>query len=111
MTIADLIDSLSLRVITKGEIKDRKIVDAYVGDLLSDVMANSREGSVWITLQTHLNIVAVASMKSLPAILIVNGRLPDAEIISKADEEGIALLGTDEPAFPTAGKIYTRLRA
>jgi len=109
MTITGLIDSLSLRVLSREPVTDKEITDAYVGDLLSDVMANSREGSVWITLQTHLNIVAVASMKNLPAVLIVNGRVPDQEIIDKADKEGIVLLGTEEPAFPTAGKIYMLL--
>jgi len=110
MTIADLIAQLQLKVLSGGP-DNRDITDAYVSDLLSDVMANSTEGSVWITLQTHMNIVAVATMKNLAAILLVNGRTPEQDTLTKAEQEGIMILGTDATAFMTAGKIYQLLHS
>ncbi len=109
MKLSDLIADLSLSVLNKVS-TDADITDAYISDLLSDVMANAPEGGIWITLQTHLNIVAVASMKKIPAIILVNGRRPDDEAIAKSESEGIRILGTSEPAFEIAGKLHSILK-
>ncbi len=109
MKAADLVKELSLEVKSceKGLHKD--VTGAYISDLLSDVMANSKEGNVWITLQTHINIVAVASMKSLNGIIIVGGRNPQNETINKAETENITIMTTPLPAFEVAGRIYQML--
>ncbi len=106
MTLQELKEKLSLNILTEGVQLDRQVTGGYVSDLLSDVMANAKEGDVWITLQTHLNIVAVASLKGISGIIIVNGRRPDDETLRKASEEGIPILGTDETAFEISGRIY-----
>jgi len=77
-----------------------------VSDLLSDVIGNGREGNVWITLQGHHNIVAVASLKDLAAIIIVKGIQPDEETIRKSKQENIPLLSTEDDTFTVAGKLY-----
>ncbi|MGE5894652.1 MAG: serine kinase [bacterium] len=110
MTIHAIMQSLSLKSFTGTVNGEKTISDSYVSDLLSDVMANCREGSLWITLQTHMNIVAVASMKKIPAIILINGRKPDDEALRKAEAEGVALLGTTQPAFEVAGKLYSLLK-
>ncbi len=109
MTFRDVNEKLSLTSFTKAPADDTPIHDVYVSDLLSDVMANAKEGGLWITLQAHVNIVAVASMKNIIAVILVNGRRPDGETIEKAEAEGIALLGTDLNAFELAGTLYTML--
>lgn len=111
MTINHIVDQFSLTSLGDEPSQDREISDVYVSDLLSDVMANCKEGSIWITLQTHINIVAVAAMKDVPAIIIVNGRRPDGETIAKANEEGVLLLGTTDHTFEIAGKLYTMLHS
>ena len=65
-----------------------------MSDLLSDVMANAQDGDVWVTLQKHVNIVAVAQLKNLAAIVVVNGREPDADTRARAAEHGVAIVVT-----------------
>jgi predicted membrane-bound dolichyl-phosphate-mannose-protein mannosyltransferase len=77
-----------------------------MSDLLSDVMANSKEGDVWITLQVHPNIIAVATLKDLAGIIIVQGRKPEKETIEKAQSENIPILVSDLQAFEIAGRLY-----
>ena len=57
----------------------------YCSDLLSDVMGNACEGEIWITLQTHKNIMAVAALKEVAAILLVKGLRPAAEVLTLAE--------------------------
>jgi hypothetical protein len=78
----------------------------YASDLLSDVMAHAQEGDVWITLQKHVNVVAVAQLKSLAAVLVVNGRTPDPDTLARAAEHGVALVVTPLSAFDAAGRLY-----
>ena len=110
MKLDKLVKELTLEVKTCRECLQKDITGAYVSDLLSDVMANSRDGNIWITLQTHMNIVAVAGLKNLAGILIVGGRRPEDEIIRKAEEEKVAIMTTPMPAFEAAGKIYQMLK-
>lgn len=76
-----------------------------MGDLLSDVMAHSASGNVWVTIQTHPNIVAVASLKEMAAIILAGGREPDPETLKKAEEEGIPLLTSLLPAFELVRRL------
>lgn len=109
MKLSEVIEKLSLDVKTVNVGLEQDVTGVYVSDLLSDVMANSKEGNIWITLQTHLNIVAVAGLKTMAGIIIVNNRQPEKEIIEKAESEKIAIMTTSLPAFEVAGKLYQML--
>jgi predicted transcriptional regulator len=85
---------------------EREIQGGYASDLLSDVMANSREGDIWVTMQKHVNIVAVAQLNGLAAIVLVNGRQPEPDTIARADEMGIPILSTPLQAFDVIGILY-----
>jgi predicted transcriptional regulator len=85
----------------------REVRGGYASDLLSDTMGNSHEGDVWVTVQKHINIVAIAQLKNLAGIVVVNGRIPEADAIARADEEGIPIVTTGMPAFDVAGILYT----
>ncbi len=91
MHLRDIVTALDLEIKTGGNLLDRKVSGGYAGDLLSDVLAHAKEGEVWITLQMHANIVAVASTKGLAAIIIVHGRSPDVGTLQKATEENIPI--------------------
>ena len=106
MTIKEITEALNFTVYAKGDGLDGPVSGGYVSDLLSDVMGHSKEGELWITLQSHVNVVAIASLKELSAIVLVKGIVPDADVISKAAEEGIPLLGTDGGTFDTAGNLF-----
>jgi predicted transcriptional regulator len=109
MTIQQLADKLDLVVFTASEGMGKKVEGGYVSDLLSDVMGHAQEGEVWITLQSHVNVVAIASLKELAAIVLVKGIEPDKAVIDKAVEEGIPILGTSEQTFVIAGKLFQLL--
>lgn len=110
MKLTDLVKELSLDVKSHKDGLQRDVTGGYVSDLLSDVMANSKEGNIWITLQMHLNIVAVASLKNLSGIIIVNKRQPDEETLKKAEAEKITIMTTPLTAFEVAGRIYQLLK-
>jgi len=78
----------------------------YISDLLSDVLANARPGVLWVTIQTHRNVVSVASMKDIVAVLFTCGRKPQAAIIAEAARENICLLNTPLTTYETAGKLW-----
>lgn len=102
----DIVEDLNLTVAAGEKGLDREIRGGYCGDLLSDVMANAAPGDIWLTMQSHQNIVAVAVLKELAAILLVNGRQPEEDTLAKAEEEGIPILSSPLPAFSLAGRIH-----
>ena len=106
MNLGTIVEALNLVVKSGGDRMEVEVRGGYVGDLLSDVMANSREGDIWITRQVHQNIVAVASLKDLAGIILVRGAEPAEDTLEKAVRENIPLLTADMPAFETAGRIY-----
>ncbi len=107
MELQEIIKNLSLKVETPSVDLDREVKGAYVSDMLSDVMGNSKEGFLWITIQVHLNIIAVASLKNLSGIILVNGRMPAEDTLKKALEENIPIMTTSLPAFDLVGMLYS----
>ena len=73
-------------------------------------MGNSKEGQVWITLQTHKNVMAIASLKDLAAVILVKGFKPDEDMAKQSNEEGVPVLRTTESTFDLAGKLYELLK-
>lgn len=106
MTVKDIKTTLQLETLSGEKGLDREVTGGYVCDLLSDVMGNSKEGQVWITLQTHKNVMAIASLRDLAAVILINGLKPDADTAAQSELEGIPILGTKVPAFETAGRLY-----
>lgn len=104
--LTEMIQKLNLGVRSANENLDREVTRGYASDLLSDVLANSKEGDLWITLQIHQNIVAVASMKDLAGIILVNSREPEQETLEKAEAENIVIMVTEMPTFELIGRLY-----
>jgi len=109
MKIAEIVSLLDLTVISGINGLNREITGGYVSDLLSDVIGNAKEGNIWITLQTHQNIMAVASLKDLSAVIIVKGSMPENDTIRKSNEENIPILSTEADTFTVAGMLYELL--
>ncbi|MFO7370301.1 MAG: serine kinase [Bacteroidales bacterium] len=106
MTIEDIIKELGCEVYAGASLLQRPVKGVYASDLLSDVMGRAREGELWVTMQTHKNIIAVASLKDLAAILIVNGGRPDEDTRQAADAENIVLLGSNAGTYKNCGLLY-----
>ena len=86
-----------------------EINGAYDCDILSDVMGSAKEGQVWITIMKHLNVIAVASMTGIPAIIFAKGNESERHNKKKAVEEGILLISSKLPTFELAGILYKLL--
>ncbi len=106
MTLGEIAEKMGLKPVTALAALSRQCTGGYVSDLLSDVMANAKAGDLWITLQVHQNIVAVASLKELAAIVIIGGRQPEKQTLAKAEEEKIPLLLTGKTAFEVVGELF-----
>jgi len=107
----DLIEKHDL-VLAAGEGGvQRTISGGYCGDLLSDVMANARENSVWLTVQAHQNIVAVAVLKEMACIIIACGNKPDKATCEKADQENIPIFLSERSAFDLTSDLASDLKS
>ena len=107
MNLQQIIDRLDLTVLTDR--RDFTLIEpdgGYTSDLLSCVMAGAKSNYLWITLQAHLNIVAVAALLEVAAIIITENAQPDSATITKANEQGIVLLSTSKPTYVIDGKLW-----
>jgi hypothetical protein len=105
MTVKKAVDQLGLTVLASGD-QSARIEGCCVCDLLSHVMANGIRGGAWITVQTHVNTVAVATLLDLACIIVPQNIAVDALTVEKANEEGIAVLQSQDSAFTLAGRLY-----
>ena len=107
MNLQQIIDRLNLTVLTNAQdFASIRPTSGYSSDLLSCVMAGARKGYLWITLQAHLNIVAVAALNEVAAIIITENAQPDAASIAKANQQGVILLSTHQATYEVNGKLW-----
>lgn len=107
MNLQTIIDTLALEVLT--EARDFSTIEpasGYTSDLLSCVMAGAHRSAIWVTLQAHGNVVAVAALLDLAAIIITENARPDESVIQKANAEGIILLATPLPSYIVVGRLW-----
>jgi len=108
MTLGTLAATLGLEMLTP-ELSANGGADVTAGhasDLLSDVLANAPSGGVLLTIQVHMNVIAVALHAGLAAVIFTSGMRPEEAVRLKAVQEGIPLLATAETTFETAGRLY-----
>jgi hypothetical protein len=107
MNLQQVIQALNLKVLTNPKDFSSIIPETgYTSDLLSCVMSGAKHHCLWVTLQAHTNIVAVAALLDLSAVIITEGATPDAATIEKANQEEVTLLFTDKPSFFVVGKLW-----
>ena len=108
MTVRELAEKLSLTAAAMPE-KDREILHAYCGDLLSWVMGRAQAGDAWITIMSNVNVIAVASLADTACVIFAEGVQPDGELVKLAREKGVNLLCSDQPIFETAARLAALL--
>ncbi|BBJ27954.1 DRTGG domain-containing protein [Athalassotoga saccharophila] len=104
MKIEELKD-LGFEMVSDG---DGEIDHGYACDLLSEVMGKAKPDTVWLTVQSHINIIAVAAITGIRAIILCNDHKFDEETIQRAKKEKIALFKTALNTFEACGKIYQK---
>ncbi|UTY38282.1 hypothetical protein NMU03_11410 [Allocoprobacillus halotolerans] len=105
MKCQDLL-TLSLKQVNDVTL-DGDIEDVYIGDLLSEVMASGQEGMLWLTVQKHLNVIAIAHLHDFAGIVFVQDHYPDGDAIDKATDLQIPLFVSDKDAFTLAKELIT----
>ena len=106
MNIPDIAKALEFKYYTpEDEVDEKNVKGCYIGDLLSLAMARVECDNVWITIQTNINIVAVASLADAAFILLPEGFEPDENTLERAVEQKICILGTDLTAYQAAVKL------
>ncbi len=105
MKLYEIAEKFSLKTVCIGN-ENIDIVKGYCCDLLSEVMGKAESGSIWITVHTNMNVMGVASMLDIKAIVIAEGHEVDEKFREKAVEEGIAVFETSENSFIISGKLY-----
>lgn len=110
MTIRDIATRLNLLVLAGEKALEREVSGGYCTDLISDFMANGKPGCLWLTLQTHMNVVAVALLTEAAGVVFTGGRQAPPEVCQKAEAEGLPLLSTPCPSFEVAGELYQLLK-
>jgi len=103
MTLSKLAEELSLTRLS-GE-DDREIESCYISDLLSRVLGGCQSGDIWITVQSSLNMVAVAVMTDASCVILPEGLTAPGNVIEKANEEGLTIFTSEESAYSLAVKF------
>lgn len=104
--VKEVVERFNLQVLAGEENLENNIDSVYMCDLLSNVLAHGKSQTLWITIQTHQNIVAVASLLNFSAILLPESLLPDEQTLQRAKTEGVTLLQSDKSAYTLAGELY-----
>lgn len=107
MTLQEIIKKLDLAILTEPVDFSQVIPNSgYTSDLLSCVMAGAKKEGLWITLQAHINIVAVAALLDLSAVIITEGAQPDIATIARANDQSVTLLSTTLPSYAVTGQLW-----
>lgn len=104
MTVSALISSLSLHVFHLAD-AERPVTGGYCGDLLSWVMGRAPAGAVWMTIMSNGNVAGVASLSDVACVLLTEGVAPDPDLLSKASEHGVTILGCAAGTYEAAGRV------
>ncbi len=108
MNLGQIAETLGLENLTPElRIEEAGNVDkAHASDLLSDVLANAPAGGLLLTIQVHMNVVAVAVHAGLKAVIFASAMKPSGDVRAKAVAEKINLFTTRQSTFDLAGKLY-----
>ncbi len=101
MTVEQLANSPGFTPLALPD-KDREASGAYVGDLLSWVMGRAASDSVWVTIMSNVNVIAVATLADVSCVVFAEGVTPDTELVELAMSKGVNLLVSNSPAYETA---------
>lgn len=104
MTVKELVDLFDLEIVA-GPNLDKEIDGVYIGDLLSNVMARAEKDNLWLTVQGHQNVVAVALLVELSAIILVEDFEYEENAVQRASQKGVNLLKAKKKSYSLACKL------
>ena len=105
MKVSDLMTLVKAKNLTPDVAPDREITCGYTCDLLSWVMAHGEEGMAWVTVQTHLNVIAVAALSDMACVVLPEDIVMEPESLEKASSEGMCVLSSPLTAYEICGAL------
>jgi len=106
MELQEIVKKLNLKILSGESNLKKDVTKGYLSDILSDAMANALKGSLWITNQTHENVIAIVFFKSLAGVILPDNLEPENSALLKAKEKNIPVFKSDQSAFEIAGQLY-----
>jgi serine kinase of HPr protein (carbohydrate metabolism regulator) len=106
MNIQALKELTNAKLLTPEADLSREVTSGYCCDLLSWVMSHGKSGMAWVTVQTHMNVVAVATLMEMAAIIVPEGIQVPEEVVKRASDEGLAILSSEKTAYELCGLMY-----
>ena len=106
MLLKDILDLTGSKLLTPSISLQTPAAGAYCCDLLSHVLAHGKEGMAWITVHTHMNVVAIASLHRMACVIVSCSNVVPADVCAKAEEEGIAVLSSEKDSYELCGLLY-----
>ena len=105
MKITELIEKTGWKVLAGDPAASPDAEGVYCGDLLSWVMSHGDSGMAWVTVQTHMNVIAVAVLSEMACVILPEGIEMEAESLEKATTEGMVVLQSPLTAFDICGRM------
>ncbi len=102
MKVSELAKTLGCEIVCGKSGAEKELSGCYIGDLLSLAMSRVQKDNVWITIQSNINIAAVASLTEAGCIIICDGFGPDENTAKKAEAEEITILTSEKSAYELA---------
>lgn len=105
MTVREILEAVPLKVLAGPDFLERQVTGGYASDMLSLVMAGAKAGNVWVTMQGHPNVAAVASLLNLAAVLVTEDSPVDPATLKRAEENGVPVLATALDTFSAVARL------
>ena len=106
MKLSEIAQALDLEIISGESNLDKQVEHGYLSDILSDVMSKAPKAAIWITNQTHENILALVFFKGLAGVVLPENMSLEEPSIKKAEEKNIPVFRSKLTAFDIAGRLY-----
>lgn len=107
MNLNQIHEQLNLTLITDTNALETIAANSvYTSDLLSCVMAGAKPASLWVTLQAHMNVIAVATLLEISAVILTEGAQPDPAVLQKANEQGVTIFSSPETSYTISGQLW-----
>ena len=103
MNLKEIIEKLSLVALTN--IENKEVSGVFISDMLSDIMSSAETGNIWLTVQTHKNVVSAANLIDIAAVIVTNGKKVPEDTIELANRFHVIILSSPLSSFQLASKL------
>lgn len=103
MKLQEIIEKTGLEPLT--DLEEREVQGVFISDMLSDVMTSANAGDLWITVQTHTNIVSAANLVDIAAVVVSQGKKVPENTIDLANRYHVIILSTGKSTFELATSL------